>query len=146
MQKGFFLRIGEGPHVFLMARDETLAMEPRENLRANTSLTEPGVLAWFLIDEKRWPVVRLANLLGFEADEWGYALIMGDAQRAVGIAVERVQQLAEPYAVDVRPFTPIGTVAGAGSIYRGVGTNGTESTLVLDGHGLLRAAETVITQ
>lgn len=143
MQKGFYLQIKDGPYTFLLARDETVSVEPRARLQSSSKLSESGALAWFVNSDQRWPVFRLADILGYDAGDWGQAVFIRNGESVIGLAAEQTRQLAEPYALDIQPYTVIGSRFGGRSIYSGVCVDGGEAMLVFDGRGLTELAERV---
>lgn len=144
MQKGLFLRIGEGPYRFLLATDDVRKLVTRDGLQRQTDRASHTVVASWAMGDRRWPVLRLAGVLGFEAGEWEEAILLDGEEGAVGLAVESTQLLEESYAFDVRPFFPIGCCFGPQPLYKGVCKDGDALTLVFDAAGVKQMLRTAL--
>ena len=143
MQKGLFLRIGEGPYRFLLATEDVREVVKRDDRQPEADGTPSIALTSFIRGDTSWPVLRLGSVLGFEAGEWKEAVLLNDGGTAVGFAIETTRLLEESYALDVRPFFSVGCYFGPHPLYKGVCKDGGELTLVFDAAGvgqMLRAA------
>ena len=136
MQKGLFVQITEGPHTFLLASEEAVAIEHRDRLNAGSG--GDTVVASYSSRGEHWPAVSLARVLGFEAGVWSKAVFIKNSETTLGFTAEQVQLLRDPVPMKIRPFTMIGGRSGDRSLYRGVSIEEDKSTLIFDGGGLTR--------
>jgi len=143
MQKGFYLKITEGPHSFLLASDDVISLQNKECLQVSS---RRGGLATACLVKKntRWTAVRLAQMLGFEAGDWAQAAFIETSDPVVGIMAERVHLIENPPTGKIKPFTVVGSQAGGRSVYRGVRVGDGGPLVVLDRDGLKELVETVL--
>ena len=143
MQKGFHFQITEGPHTFLLAGDDVISLHSRDQMQVD-SRPRGTVTAWIGKKDIRWSAVRLGQVLGFEAGEWGQAVFMEATDPVVGIMAERVSVIENHRVGIIKPFTVVGSLAGDNSVYRGVRIGAGDPELVLDRGGLAELVEKVL--
>ena len=135
MQKGVHLQIIEGPHTFILASDDVISLENRDRMQIG-SRSGGAATAWVMNKGLRWNAVRLGQVLGFEAAEWGQAVFLEATDPVVGIIAERVRVMENCHVGDIKPFTMVGSLTAGSSVYRGVRIDGDGPQLVLDRGGL----------
>lgn len=134
-----FLRIREGAFTYFLAADRRASIE-RRNSGVFQAAEDSASLraAWYLSGSNRIPVIRLGRLLQTEVDDWEYAVLLSDGVDQAGVAIERVQLLAESDKPMVQPFNPVGSTLRGGSVITGVCPDTEPEYLVLDATRLQR--------
>lgn len=118
-----YLRLAIGDAGFLLASGASLAIEPMEQLTAETA--HPYIVAWRSIRSDRWPVFHLeADLSSRATRPWTKAVFIDAKPFPVGFAVSDLLLLPREFRVE--PFnppgaapTPLGPIFSGASVQEG---------------------------
>lgn len=128
-----FLRVQEGSFVFLLPAGQALSIERRQAGAFDlVSGDDPVLCAHYIAGGDRAPVIRLARLLDIQADEWGYAILLGGESGPVAVAAEHVHVVLDTEKPRIQPFNPAGVVVDGEPLITGVCPDTEPEHLVLE--------------
>ncbi|MHB1950059.1 MAG: hypothetical protein ACYCQK_01140 [Acidiferrobacteraceae bacterium] len=124
-----YVRLAIGDTGFLLPAGASLAIEPVEQLTAETG--HPYIVAWRANRSERWPVFRLSpDLCSHSTQPWTKAVFLGARPTPVGFCVADLLLL--PRGLRVEPFNPPGPApTPVGHIFCGASVQDSEVRLVL---------------
>ncbi|MHB1515728.1 MAG: hypothetical protein ACYCVY_08470 [Acidiferrobacteraceae bacterium] len=127
---GQYLRLSVGGTEFLLPSGASIAVEPREQLTAETG--HRYIVAWRAVLSDRWPVFHLEGDLSTRSERpWAKAVFIDAKPFPVGFTTEDILLL--PRDLRVEPFTPLGRLpTTAGPVFSGAVVRGEEVQLLLD--------------
>lgn len=133
LDKRAFLRIREGAFAYLLGADQAVSIERRNG--GTLELVGDGhsaYVAWHLAGSDRVPIVRLGLVMGTDAAQWEYAIMLSGDGGHVGLAAEHVHVIPENEKPVVQPFNPPGSTIPGGSVITGICPGTEPEYLVLD--------------